>query len=188
MTRPNGAGHLGAAACGRRTRRSSRLAGGAPARRRRAPRDRRQVAEGLGEDDAVLGGHRGALAGRRRWRVRGVADDDHRSAMPDRHVAEVVGVVAGQLELAGPDQVDGRPGVIPEQLDELLASRRHRSLRRARRGRSRSRGQFTNQTTSPPGGRSSRRTLDGRRSCATPRARRRATTPCVMPPKFVSPT
>jgi hypothetical protein len=50
----------------------------------------------------------------------GVANDDDWAAMPDRNVTQVERVVGGQLQLAGPDQVDGRSGIPLEQRRQLL--------------------------------------------------------------------
>ena len=49
----------------------------------------------------------------------GVADDHHRAAVPGRHRRQVVGVVAGQLQVAVGDQAAGRAVVAGEQLHQL---------------------------------------------------------------------
>jgi hypothetical protein len=49
-----------------------------------------------------------------------IADDDDRASAPDRHVAEVIGVVACQLQLAGSNEIDGWPRVIREEGDQLF--------------------------------------------------------------------
>jgi hypothetical protein len=69
------------------------------------------VAQALGQHHGVLGGQGGALARGGRRSVRRVADDHHRAPLPGRHLGQVVGVVAGELQPAGGDEVGGRAAV-----------------------------------------------------------------------------
>ncbi len=86
----------------------------------RARRHVRSVPERHREHDRVLERHRGALSRARRGGVGRVADQHHPVARPCRYVRQVVGVVAGQLELAIGHQVRCRPRVVADQLEQAL--------------------------------------------------------------------
>ena len=51
--------------------------------------------------------------------MRGVADEDQAVSGPVRDVREVVGVVAGQLQGPGGDELGARPGIGLEEVDEV---------------------------------------------------------------------
>ena len=120
-TRPDPPRHLAAAAPG--TGGDDPLDPGAPQPLVRCERRldaARHVAQAPGQLDRVLQRHRRPLPRAGRRRVGGVAHQHQPPPVPDRHVAEVVGAVPGQLELARTHQLRGRPASSASMADQPL--------------------------------------------------------------------